>query len=529
MSALDKLAGFLSGGEAGKALYQAQIVRPPEPSFMGGDSAVQVFQQKEAASHLKAYGGGKDGIDWFYDAANVGARQAGNAPFHLATPDGTKYVLRKGVKDPAEVKPISELDDTLDTLLRYPNPYMTWRELMWLLYVDLAAVGNGYWIKWGADDFGNKPSGLYRMAPPFVEVVQGKKRLVDHYVYGIDGRSIKVPPEQVVHFRLPNPHSPHGILGMGAVQGGPQAYDVELGLMTALRSYFDNGTVISGAVESDRAIPKPSRRQIVREFRNLHQGANKWHNVAFLERGLKYRPLNHNAQEAQYSELSKLGRDRIFGMLHTPRKLAGLDDEFTELDDARRFFAEDVMRPWLNAAAEIFTWKIFGAWGVQFEFDYGYQLPEKDRIAIASSFSELPGITVREAREKAGLSPLGPDVVDEEGFPVDDMVINMPGPSTEGPAGVPEARNGADPANTERFQTASPNAGNRTGDRINGQPASSADRARRARQGVIRVRRRTPGAKAMGITPEQLATLPVQFFTADKMAAARAATEEDDG
>ena len=105
------------------------------------------------------------------------------------------------------------------------------------------------------------------------------------------------------------------MLGMGVVQAAPQVFDVELGLLEAQRSFFDNGTVLGGTLESDKTIPEPTRRKNEREFRQLNRGSRQWFNIVHLERGLRYRPIQANAQQADYRGLNAQSRERIFGLL----------------------------------------------------------------------------------------------------------------------------------------------------------------------------------------------------------------------
>lgn len=470
-----------------KAAPVAGGVRPGrEPDFVGTDGARYTIRGAE--QHGKAYAGGRDGIDWFYDAANVIAQATSSAEFHFEDKDGKHHVMHKGPQDPPEVV---EVNPAVRDLYTHPNPWMGWQEHIELTVIDLLGVGNFFWLKWNADPDGNKPYALYRMAPPLVEVVAGKNHLIDHYRYGIGKDAIKVPPQMVVHGRLPNPHSDNAVLGAGVIQAAPQAFDIELGLLSAQRSYFQRGTVLAGALSSDKVIPETNRKKIARDFQRLHRGSDSWYNVAFLERGMRYDSISANAQEAGYEALSKLSRERIFAMLRVPLILSGLDTGtggVMKLGEARRFLAEDVLPPFLNRLQYVLTTSLSDAWGLQHKFDTGYQMPEEDRVGVADQFSQLPGVKVREVREKAGLHPLGPDYEDEDGVQIDEYVLNLPGPSTEGPDGHADAQGTGrppDPENQEKFPAA-PNAGKRTTDEINGRRASAADRRRRERvQGPV--------------------------------------------
>ena len=471
----------------------------PEPEW--GRARPGRYQAANAKQSAKAYAGGRDGIDHFYNAVNVYTSQARKAELRFRDSGGKVVKLEKGPDDPAEVR---EAPPDLYELLTWPNPWQSWPELFSLVIIDLLSVGNHFLIKQGASAAGDKPVALYRLPATEVEVESTKERHIKSYVWTGGKKKTFFAPEQVIHLRLPNPHSPYSVVGVGAVQAAPQPFDVELGLIEAQRNFFAEGTMLSGVLESERTIPDATRRKALHEFDALHKGSRRWGKLAFLERGMRYRPIQANAQQAGYEALSRMSRERIFAMLRTPLPLAGIGFDKIQkgvLDDARRFFQEDVFQPFLNGLAPILTQQITGAWGLRTEFDYAYAPPVEQRVQNAEKIATLPGVKVREVREAAGLPPLGPDFKDAiTGELIDEAVLNVPGPSTEAVGGTPDALSGseggrrADGNNTERF-------GVRASEQVNGRPTSAADVARRAR---TRAPARTPTAKGGGVTAEEL-------------------------
>ena len=122
-------------------------------------------------------------------------------------------------------------------------------------------------------------------------------------------------------------------------------------------------------------------------------------------------------------------------------------------------------------------------WGYSFKFDFGYKMPEADRVDLAASYADLPGITVGEVRDKAGLPRLPDDLVHPDtGEPINDMVLNLPGPSTEGPDGVGDRLGEGRPA--DRGNTAEIPAERAAGDRQSprGDEGPAQTRARRGRR-----------------------------------------------
>lgn len=373
----------------------------------------QPFGQREAHRHLQAYGGRTDSIDWVMDCVRLIAETGASAEWHLEK-DGEKYVTDKGPNTPDGMK---EAPFLLGKLMKAPNPYMDYEEFLELIIIDYLLVGNSYLLKYGVNEQG-QPLALYRMAPPFVEVVPGN--------YGIEGYTYKVPgqreplelkPEQVVHFKQANPHDPY--LGLGTIQGGSRMFDLELALTNTQASYYEKAAMPSMVVQSDRRVPKDVFNRLRQMIRAFYQGANKAGEIMVLEAGLKYQAVSPSAVDAAFESLTNQTRDRIFSMFRVPAVLVGLSESAERIADAQRVFDTKTMRPLLNKLQRAISRAITDAWGFDFIIDHDYVMPVEERIRLTSSFASLPGVRVSEVRDFAGLDPLG----DER----DDIVLNLPG------------------------------------------------------------------------------------------------------
>lgn len=377
----------------------------------------QRLTSRGARAHLSAYGG-SDAIDWVMDCVSLIADTASNAEYHFE---------RKGKTLIPEITPQDQGDDTVEEapqdlvkLLEQPNPWMDYTEMLELSIIDFLLTGNSYWLKFKVEDSG-KPAALYRMAPPLITVVPGETRPIDHYEYLPPGsaKPLVYQPHEVLHIRRPNPHSQH--FGVGVIACGPQMFDAELALTSSFGGYFQRGTRLSGVIESERSIPDKLWRKIVREFRQMFsRNENAW-DVAALERGLKYRPLSATAAQAEYGNLIPLSRDRICAAFRVPAILLGFigSAATSPVKEAQRIFDNKTMRPFLNKLQLAITHGLTQAWGVEFKIDYEYVMPIEDQFEMAKDFATLPGVKIREVRERVGLKPLGDDR--------DDIVLNLPG------------------------------------------------------------------------------------------------------
>jgi HK97 family phage portal protein len=386
------------------------------------------ISQREAGAHSDLYGGGQ-AIDWVMDCVRLYADSTATADWHLERA-GKALVREKTPNTPDDVD-VGPQD--LYRLLDSPNPYMDYAELVDLLVIDLLLVGNAYWFKWRVTDDG-KPLALYRLCPSYVKIIPdryGPKR----YEYQPPGAKdpLPIPPAQIMHMRLPNPHSAY--YGLGLVQGGGRALDLELALTDTQASYYNNNADPSLIIESERRVPRDVFNKLRAQVRARTAGSRNAGELLVLEAGLKASTLSRSAREALFEEITKMSRDRIFAMFRTSPRLFGITDEQSGSDkitDLRREFDTKTMRPFLDRLQKRISAGLTQSWGVDFKIEYLYRMPEEEVVKQGGSLASIPGIKVREVRRF--LAPLG--IEESTGDDkIDELVLNLPTPEI-GPDGM---------------------------------------------------------------------------------------------
>lgn len=382
----------------------------------GAKSKRTRLAQLSANRHLQAYGG-TDAIDWVMDCVRLIAETARTAEYHFEK-EGKRL---EPFKKPNQLPDTEFAPELVVNLIKEPNPYMDYEELIELLIIDLLLVGNAYWYKYKINEKG-QPLALYRLAPPFVRVVPGAFG-VEQYEYKVAGQDkpLVLPSSEVVHFKLPNPHSPY--LGMGVIQGGARPLDLELAITETQASYYENHGQPSMVVQSERRVPRDVFTKLQRQLRGRVQGPRKAGELLLLEAGLKYESIAPTAHEAEFAVISELSRNRIAAMFRVPLALIfseGDNASSGEINNAQRLFDTKTMKPLLHKIEKVISRGLTEAYGVDFKIDYDYIMPIEDRIKLTTAFAAIPGVRVREVREYAGLEPIGDPEIDE-------LILNVPG------------------------------------------------------------------------------------------------------
>lgn len=401
------------------------------PSSLGGavfgTSAAErrLSAPGSTSRHLNAYAGGDDSIDWVMDAVSLIGDTAAGSPRHYER-DGVTLVDHLTDDHP---KGTEAAPGDLAALMNQPNAATSWSELVYLTLVDFLLVGNAYWYKFGArKNEDGKPLALFRLHPAHVTKKFAKSGGLVGYEYNPPGggRKLVIPADEVLHFKRPNPHDEH--YGAGIIAGAPRVYDLELYLTESMTSYFERGTRLSGVLETDGNVSPALFEKLKKTFKSFYSGRGNAHEVAVLERGLKYNTVSNNATDANYAQLSELSRDRILAAFRVPLSLLGgspVGSTGGSRAEDQRVFDNKTMRPLLDKFQKAISLGLTQAWGLDFVFEYEYLPPAEDQLELAATFGTLPGVMVWEVRKKAGLDPL-PDIdgtEDERNY----IVLNLPG------------------------------------------------------------------------------------------------------
>ena len=400
----------------------------------GNSSGSGPFTAKAAKTHLSAYAGSQ-AIDLVFDACNVIAETVSTAGYGLENSDGKELPLERSDAEPgAHLAPLDLVE-----LLKKPNPWQTWDDLIEELVIDYLLTGDFFIYKHGVEDEsglvpGERPNALYRLAPDRVTVLTGEEvkhpaELIGAYKYevpGSDSDPAIYEPSEVIQLRRPNVHSPYR--GAGIVAGAPTLFDLELALMAAKEAYSRNGNRLSGVLETDRTVPDNLITKLKREFNGLFAGADAAGMTAVLSAGVKYNPIQSNARDAETVAVSKESAERILAMFRVPKGKLGLPAG-EDPGEERREFANGMIRPLLDRIQTIISDRLTEpGWGIKFCIDYEYQMPIEEQIKLAGTYGTIPGITIRECRDKAGLVRLTEIMEDEaEAKKIEEIVLNLPG------------------------------------------------------------------------------------------------------
>jgi HK97 family phage portal protein len=217
----------------------------------GGDGKRQPFSALAAVNAYRS---------WIYAAANLNAVAVASQPIRLyvrrrgeqkslwktrrpglrtkaylagdASVQPSPRVMSKAAEYGDDYEVVTEMHPVLEVLSKF-NPYTNGFDgtILRVLYTEL--TGNAY-LHPVIDQTLGRPSELWVMPSQWIEIVPGKQKLIDGFLYGASREQRRFFPEdEVIHFKRPNPADLYYGLGKaeaawGAAMANEAIHDMDL-------------------------------------------------------------------------------------------------------------------------------------------------------------------------------------------------------------------------------------------------------------------------------------------------------------
>lgn len=209
-------------------------------------------------------------------------------------------------------------------LLDKPNAFDTFEELLYLTAFHLKLTGNAYWFKDEIDTFG-RPRALYPLLPQYIHIQADEKEKVKEYEYRVNGSSIFMKPEEVIHFK--NPHPNNTIFGIGDIEPSTPLFNRFINNDKYSESFFKNGAFPSGVlVREEYDGDETDWERMKNKWTNQYTGTGSQGKTAWLNGKWSYIQLGLSNKDLQTIEQSELNTEQIFLAHGVPLSVAGIKE-----------------------------------------------------------------------------------------------------------------------------------------------------------------------------------------------------------
>ncbi len=276
---------------------------------------------------------------WVYTCVRVRATNLGQLPFGIFTGSAKKP------------RPVT--DGPWVDLFRKPAPTIRGRELHVMAETYLCLHGEAFYV-WAGPTGGDVAEGqvptILQVFPggQYAEPMRARDGQIAGWAWTIRGKRIEFPAYRVCHVRYLDPENPErGISPLAAAAVG-----IETDGLAARwnRAFFRNNATPSGALVGPANAPALDEDQAnlqKRRWKDVHQGADKNHDIAILSGGVTFQQFSPTHTDMGFEGQRRWSRDEVAAAFQVPQFFLGLttDLKYATARESRRILYENVLLP----------------------------------------------------------------------------------------------------------------------------------------------------------------------------------------
>lgn len=275
-------------------------------------------------------------------------------------------------------------DHPLLDLLNAVNDTMTGYELRYLAGFNLETVGNSYWLLDGVKNSSDEPVAIYLLDPRKIKVIRdSKKNTIAGYIYtGDPAETVTYQTYQILHLKYPNPADL--IEGIGTVQQILQWIEEELYQSRFNKKFFQNGAIIGGFLESEKARTTEQLEYLRRSFDAIYKGEENAYKTAVLPSGVSYKEGRAQQKDMDFNEGQRNTRDKILAGFRVPKTVLGITDDVNRANaEATNYvFALRTIKPKLQLIETYLNEFLVPRYGDDLYVEFDDPVPENQELKI---------------------------------------------------------------------------------------------------------------------------------------------------
>lgn len=449
------------------AFTSERWLRSTSTIVQGGEGKRQPFSYQSA---VRSYS------SWIYAAASINAVAVASQPLRLyvrnrsarkawqtSRPGArTKAYLRGDAAQApsrAVLQKVAEFGDDYEVvddshpvlrLLSRMNPYQNGFDATVLRVLYLELTGNAY-LHPVIDKRLGRPVEIWTMPSQYVQIVPGKERFIDGYIYGASReQQTTFTPEEVIHFRRPNPSDLY--YGMGKAEAAWGAAMQNAAVHEMDLSFFENKARPDYlvTVKGDASPEELERFQAAIEAKMQGRGRAGKFLAATAEvdvKPLSFPPKDLGGRSDIVEEIAA-----VFGVPVSMMKAN--DPNLASATTGYAMWRETTVMPLCRMDEETLNQDLLPLFGIGDDAFLAYDNPVRadERFEFEKRRGMVAGgiITANEARALEGLEPI-PDPM------ADALLVN--GQPLGGPAAPPPLLAAVDSASAAQEPDAAPQGG----------------------------------------------------------------------
>lgn len=386
--------------------------------FMGLESETYVDGKPTEAIRIGDYGtfiNAYKSLPWLYAGVTALAIAATKPALRC-------YIETKGKSENGESK-VDQVEiqgQEINRLLELPNEFLSQRELIQILAINLSLTGNAYINLVGTSkklpvliSKQNPPVEMWWIKPEQVTPKVDELGNVIGYTFAnAMGKERVLSPSEIIHFRSANPSSYH--VGLGMMEPLTNTATLEFNAQTFQRKFLENDGTPPFIFEHPGEPTEDQRKRFWSAWDERHKGAKNAGRAAMVWGGMKLNKIGESMKDAQYVELKKMNREEMLAGIGVPPSVVGLLEyaNYSNMEVQQKKFWEDSVQPMLGLIADMLTLRLAKFFDERMWFEFDYSNIEVLQESIKEKFTYLTScdwLTVNEKRIATGYKGVGKD------------------------------------------------------------------------------------------------------------------------
>jgi len=243
-----------------------------------------------------------------------------------------------------------EQHELLD-LLQNPNPVMSGSQLIEITSIYLSLLGQCYWYK--ARGANKQVIELWLMRPDLTTIVPANDGGISYYKFRLNGKEIKFPAEDVIHFKEPDPLSDY--YGYGAVQSVMEVIRSDVYAKKWNTRFFYNSARPDALLTSEKAMNKEDKEEILEKWNEKYGGVDNAGKVSILTNGLKYEAVSVSQKDMDFANMRIANRDDVLMTLGVNKAIMAITDDVNRANAEAGVYAflSETIRPKMEKHVDV--------------------------------------------------------------------------------------------------------------------------------------------------------------------------------
>ncbi len=322
-----------------------------------------------------------------------------------------KYYIKKKDVDIEEIESHPFLD-----LMKQVNDQRNEFDLKNETELFLELTGNSYWYLVPSNMRGENgryiPAGIWVLPANRVKIVPSSKTFIDHFEMRQSGfgNPIRYEPEEIVHFRFPNPNDI--LYGMGPLQGAANAVDVNQYIKDYEIGLFKNQARPDFVfkMEKDMRIKEPERDRFTKMWQDTYGGTKSSGKVGVLPGGMDLQQIGWSPKDLSFLIGRGMTMNEIATIFGVPMtKMTTEHVNRANMETGEVMYQTDTISPRLRLQEQKITEKVLPI------YDSSLFTVFEENIPLDREFR----VTERESNLKTGYSSINEERKIDGNEPVD--------------------------------------------------------------------------------------------------------------